>query len=82
MSSESVCFYRVSECPQRQCVSSESVSVLRDSETVSVLRDSETVTSTSWDSNVSHQEASSLPLVLFVNNRFRSLGPELFITLL
>ena len=58
-------------CPQTQCVSSESVSVLIDSETV---------TSTSWHSNVSHEEASSLPLVLLVNNRFRSRGLELFIS--
>ena len=71
-----------------QCVSSETVCVLRDSETVCVLRDSETVCvklklvieATSWDSNVSHEESSSLPLVLLVNNRFRSRGLEFFIS--
>ena len=82
VSSETVSVLRDSECPQRQ-------SVLRDSETVYVLRDSETVCvqlklvieATSWDSNVSHEESSSLPLVLFVNNRLRSRGLELFILL-
>ena len=84
--SESVCVFRVSEtvCVLRV---SETVCVLRVSETVCVLRDSETVCvklklvieATSWDSNISHQESSSLPLVLLVNNRFRSRGLELFI---
>ena len=66
---------------------STTVCVLRVSGTVCQLRNSETVCvklkliieATSWDSNVSHQEASSIPLVLLVNNRFRSRGPKLFI---
>ena len=87
VSSESVCVLRVSEtvCVLRV---SETVCVLRVSETVCVLRVSETmcvklkliIEATSWDSNVSHEESSSLPLVLLVNNRFRSRGLELFIS--
>ena len=38
------------------------------------------IEATSWDSNVSHHEASSLPLVLLINDRFRSRGLELFIS--
>ena len=66
-------------CPQRQCVSSETVCVPRDSETVCVQLKL-IIEATSWDSNVSHEESSSLPLVLLVNNRFRSRGLELFIS--
>ena len=59
-------------------MSSETVSVLRDIETVCVQLKL-VIEATSWDSNVSHEEPSSLPLVLLVNNRFRSRGLELFI---
>ena len=77
--SETVCVLRDSMCPQRQCVSPETVCVPRDSETVCVKLKL-IIKVTSWDSNVSHEESSSLPLVLLVNNRFRSRGLELFIS--
>ena len=60
-------------------MSSETVCVPRDSETVCVQLKL-IIEATSWDSNVSHEESSSLPLVLLVNNRFRSRGLELFIS--
>ena len=88
MSSESVQTVCVLRDSETVCVlrGSETVCVLRVSETVCVLRGSETVCvklkliieATSLD--VSHQESSSLPLVLLVNNRFRSRGLELFVS--
>ena len=83
-----------SQLPETVCVFtlssdvrvSETVCVLRDSETVCVLRDSVCQTKAHYRGHIlgfkrdSHQESSSLPLVLLVNNRFRSCVLELFIS--
>ena len=57
--SSDVTGFHHSVCPQRQCVSSETVCVLRDSETVRVLRVSQKVCVLKDSETVSSESVSS-----------------------